>query len=387
VRTARPIRARCAVSTIFFVNGVVIASWVPHVPAVKGRHGLTDGDLGLVLLSLAAGAVLALPAAGWMNRRLGSRTMTAVAAIALCVALPLPLLSPTVTVLCLSLALLGACNGTLDVSMNAQAGLVEADYGRPIMSSFHGLFSLGGLAGAGLASVAMWLGVRDSRHVGVTAIATASIVGCVLPWLAAPRTAQEVTRHVVGRPTRTLLGLGLLAFLALLAEGAMADWSAVYLRDGLRASPALAATGFAAFSLAMTIGRLTGDRLARSLGPDIVLRVSGATAALGLAAALLVGEPAAGIAGCGAVGLGIANIIPLLFSGAVRVGGEAAATSLATVATTGYVGFLAGPPVIGFVADLVGLPGALGIVSGCCGLVALGGGMLSGTGCGHCSSR
>src|SRR5207248_7301281 len=129
-----------------------------------------DGQLGIVLLSMAAGAVLALPAAGWLVGRLGSRIMTALAAVALCLALPLPVLSPTVGLLCLALGVLGACNGTLDVSMNAQAGLVEADYQRPIMSSFHGLFSLGGLTGAALASAGIWLGVGASRHLLVMAL-------------------------------------------------------------------------------------------------------------------------------------------------------------------------------------------------------------------------
>ena len=367
-----PSRARFAVSTVFFVNGVVLASWVPHVPAVKARHGLSDGELGIVLLSMAAGAVLALPAAGWMVGRLGSRTMTAVAAVALCLALPLPVLSSTVGLLCLALAVLGACNGTLDVSMNAQAGLVEADYRRPIMSSFHGLFSLGGLTGAALASAGIWLGVGASRHLLVMALVSMCAVATALPCLVPSRAVEDSRRRVLARPTRALLGLGILAFFALLAEGAMADWSAVYLRDALRTGPAFAAAGFAAFSLAMAIGRLAGDGLASRFGPRRVLRASGATAALGLGAALGIGEPAAGVAGCGMVGLGIANLIPLLFSGAGRVPGVQAGTALAAVATTGYLGFLAGPPLIGLAADAVGLPSALGIVSGCCAVVALG---------------
>jgi hypothetical protein len=142
---------------------------------------------------------------------------------------------------------------------------------------------------------------------------------------------------------------------------------------------ALAAAGFAAFSLAMAIGRLAGDRLAGAFGPGLVLRASGAVAALGLGGALSIGAPAAAIAGCGAVGLGIANIIPLLFSAATRAPGVQAGTALAAVATTGYLGFLAGPPLIGLAAEIVGLPAALGIVSGCCGLVALGAGVIGPT--------
>ena len=144
------VRSRWAVSVIFFINGVILASWVPHIPAVKQHLRIGDGELGLVLLSMAAGAVCALSAAGWFVRRFGSRAMTTTAAIGLCLVLPLPVLSPSVPLVALSLLLLGAWNGTLDVSMNAQAVVVERRYARPIMSSFHGLFSVGGLVGAGV---------------------------------------------------------------------------------------------------------------------------------------------------------------------------------------------------------------------------------------------
>src|SRR5262245_7744951 len=156
--------SRQAVGVFFFINGAVLASWVPHIPAIKSRHMIGDGQLGLVLLSMAAGAVLALPAAGWLVGRLGSRVMTAVAGVALCLALPLPVASPSVALLSISLALLGACNGLLDVSMNAQAADVEQSVGRPIMSSFHALFSFGGVAGALLAGGAMAVGVGDVAH-------------------------------------------------------------------------------------------------------------------------------------------------------------------------------------------------------------------------------
>src|SRR5262249_45843739 len=156
-----PSLARCALSAIFFLNGVVLASWVPHIPAVKARHALGDGQLGLVLLSMAVGSVLALPLAGRLIGRFGSRRMTAVAAPGFCLALPLPVVSPTVGLLVLSLMLLGVGNGMLDVSMNAQAVEVARRYRRALMSSFHGLFSLGGLIGAGGAGLAMSCGVGD----------------------------------------------------------------------------------------------------------------------------------------------------------------------------------------------------------------------------------
>jgi len=365
-------RSRVALSTVFFVNGLVLASWVPHIPAVKDAHALSDGELGLVLLALAAGAVLALPVAGWLVGRLGSRLMTSLAAAGFCLVLPLPLVSPSVPWLALSLLVLGAGNGTLDVSMNAQAVALERQYGRPILSSFHGLFSLGGFAGAAIAGLAMSGGMGDRTHVTVTALVGAGAVASVLSWLVPSAGPAGRPGPVFVRPARALLGLGLLAFGGLLAEGAMADWSAVYLRDALATSPAVAAAGFTAFSLAMAAGRFGGDRLAAGLGPARLLRGSAALAAAGLGVALLIGRPAAAIVGFGLVGLGIANVIPILFSAAGRIRGVPAGTALAAVATTGYFGFLAGPPLIGLTAELTGLPLALGLVSGCCALVALG---------------
>jgi|SRR5581483_2405357 len=373
--TRLPVRSRWAVSTIFFINGMVLASWVPHIPAVKARHAISDGELGIVLLSMAVGAVCALPLAGWLVGRVGSRLMTSAAAIALCLALPLPLISANVFLLSLSLVALGACNATLDVSMNAQAVAVEREYGRAIMSSFHGLFSLGGLVGAGIAGGVMALKARDLSHATGTSIVCLFAVGCCLPWLVASSARDASAEGAFARPTRALLGFGALAFCGLLAEGAMGDWSAVYLHDTLGSSPALAAAGFAAFSLTMAAGRFSGDRLVARFGSGIVLRASSTVAAIGLAVALVLGTPMPGIISFGLVGLGIANVIPIVFSAAGRVPGAGTGTALAAVATTGYFGFLAGPPLIGVVADFSGLRIALGIVSALCALITLGGGV------------
>ena len=364
------VRARVAVGAVFFVNGLVLASWLPHIPAVKAAHAISDGQLGLVLLCMALGAMLALPVAGFLVGRLGSRLMTSATALALCAALPLPLLAPRVEALGLVLVLFGAANATLDVSMNAQAVAVEASWGQAIMSSFHGLFSLGGLAGAALAGVAMAAGMGDVAHVVATAIACmAAVAGC-LPFLLPSPAATGSPGPVFARPHGALLALGALAFCGLIAEGAMGDWSAVYLHDTLGSSPALASAGFAACSLAMAAGRFGGDALVRRYGASRVLRVSSTVAAVGLVGALLVGTPASGVVGFGLVGLGVANVIPILFSAAGRVPGTEPGIGIAAVATTGYFGFLVGPPVIGMVADVTGLRTALGIVALLCGYIA-----------------
>ena len=363
--------ARAAISVIFFTNGVLFATWVAHIPAIKTKHEISDGGLGLLLLSIAGGSVLALPTAGWLVARWGSRVMTSAAAIGFCLALPLPVISPSIGLLAFTLAVFGACNGVLDVSMNAQAVTVEEQYRRPIMSSFHGLWSLGGVSGAAAASGAMALGVGQVRHVVAVVIVSAGIVAVALRGLLSSTLRSEHPARVFVKPPPTLLGLGLLTFCGLLVEGAVGDWSAVYLREALGSTAAMAAAGFAAFALTMAAGRFLGDRLSSLLGPSRLLQVSAITAAVGLGGALLLRSPWAAIIGFGLVGLGIANVIPIVFSAAGRVGGVPAGTALAAVATTGYGGYLTGPPLIGFAAEVTSLPVALGIVSAACALIAV----------------
>ena len=368
---AAPATARRAVSVCFLLNGLILASWLPHIPELKSRLALSDGRLGFLLLAMAVGAVAALPTAGWLIAHFGSRAITTVSAAALSLAVTLPAVSPDVVVSAAALAVLGVCNAVLDVAMNAQGVLVEKSYGRPIMSSFHALFSLGGLFGAGGASLAMAAGLNAITHLAFVALLGFTAIALAAAHLVpTPRSSGRVKAWFVAPPV-ALLGLGLLAFCALLSEGAMGDWGAVYLRDSLGTSAALAAMGFAAFSLAMALGRLVGDALARRLGGPCLMRVSGSLAAVGLSVALLVRQPGIALLGFGLVGLGVANLIPVLFSAAGRTGADAG-TAIAAVATTGYLGYLAGPPLIGLAADAAGLPAALGIVCAACALVAVG---------------
>ena len=375
--TSPPAQARWAVSAVFFVNGAVLASWVAHIPAVKAQHGLGNDHLGLVLLSMAAGAVLALPLAAWLITRWGSRRITSVAAVGFCLTLPLPVVAPTTWRVAAALGLLGALNALLDVSMNAQAVAVEDRYQRPIMSTFHALFSVGGVAGALIASASMAGGLGSAWHVALVTGTSVAVLGAALRWLLPSSSTAAPAGPVFVWPPTALLSLGLLTFCGLLVESAMGDWSAVYLRDALGTTASVAAAGFAAFSVTMAAGRFGGSCLADRLGPHALLRWSGALAAGGLAAALLLASPWAALVGFGLVGLGLANVIPILFSSAGRVPGVPAGTALAAIATTGYGGYLAGPPLIGFAAGLTGLPAALGIVAACCGVIAVGAGALA----------
>ena len=370
------VRARRAVSLCFLVNGALLASWVPHIPDLKSRLDLGDSALGWLLLAMAGGAIGALPLAGWLVGRLGSRTVTSASAATLSASLVLPVLAPSVSSSAAALVLLGASNAALDVAMNVQGAMVEDRYQRPIMSSFHALFSLGGLIGAVVAGASMAAGVSAVAHVAAVGLLSLAVVAVARAGLL-PSKPRRLRDPVFALPPASLVTLGILTFCALLAEGAIGDWSAVYLRDSVRSTPALAAMGFATFSLAMALGRFAGDGLAHRLGPVRLVRCSGVLAAAGLAAALISGRALPTLVGFALVGAGLANLIPVLFSAAARTPEVPAGTAIAAAATTGYFGFLVGPPLIGFAAEVAGLRTALGIVCVACAVVAVGATIIS----------
>ncbi|MDP9370632.1 MAG: MFS transporter, partial [Chloroflexota bacterium] len=297
-----PQAARLAVTAIFAVNGLILSNWVPRIPAVQRNLDLSEGRLGLALLGVAVGALLAMPLIGGLVARFGSRPATTVAVVALAATVPLPALAGGLGTLTLALVLLGAANGALDVAMNAQAVAVERRFGHPIMSSFHAAFSFGGLAGAILGGLAAAAGIDPLPHLAVVGVVGAGLgitaARGLLPAAAdARRETPTGTGPTFARPSRRLVGLGILAFCCLLGEGAMADWSAVYLDGSLGTGPGLAAAGFASFSLTMAFGRLIGDRLAARWGPVALARCGGVLVAVSLALALLIEHPAAAIIG------------------------------------------------------------------------------------------
>ena len=354
--------ARFAVAAVFFIDGLGFANWVVRIPAVQERLGLGEGALGVALLGVAVGALIAMPLAGRLVAVRGSRPVTRVAALAFAATIALPGLAPSLTLLTLALVTLGAANGALGVAMNAQAAAVERQYGRPIMASFHALFSLGGLVGAGIGGVAAAGGVGVAPHLAATALALA-VAGAAVGALMLPAAADAASEGArVARPTPALLALGVVAFCVLFGEGAVADWSAVYLRDVTGAGPGLAAAGFATFSLAMAVGRSVGDALTIRLGAARLVRGGGALAALGLALALAFSEPWAAVAGFGAVGAGLSIVFPTVLTAAGRLPGIAPGAAIAAVSTFGYTGFLAGPPVIGLVAEALTVRAGLAVV-------------------------
>jgi MFS family permease len=364
------LRARHAVSVVFLANGAVFGSWAPQLPLVQERLGIGPAVLGGALLAMALGALCAMLVAGAVIARFGSAPVTRASGIALCLALPTACLAPNLALLVAALALLGAANGMMDVAMNAHGVAVETRLQQPIMSSLHGMFSLGGLIGAGLGAAALAF-ISPAAHALAAGILLAALAALASRWLLPGRIDVGDTGPHFALPSRAALVLGALAFLVLMTEGAALDWSAIWLKGELGASPTLAGMAFAAFSGAMALGRFGGDRLRRRWGATALVRGSTLLAAAGLGFAVLVATPAAAILGFACAGLGLSNTVPVLFGAAGRLPSVQPGAGIAATAGVGYLGFLAGPPLIGFAAQATSLGVALGLLVVACGLVAL----------------
>jgi predicted MFS family arabinose efflux permease len=357
-----PRAARRATRLIFIVCGLLTAAWAPMVPFAKTRLVMDDATLGLVLLCLGAGALVAMPLTGLVMVKLGSRVAMSVAGVATSLLLPTLVLAPTPLTLGVCLFLFGSCIAALDVSMNAQAVVVEAKGSRPVMSSFHAMFSIGGLIGAAGVSALLAQGLSLVVCAGLLALISIGVVGTQFAALL-PRSDDMRSSSGGGLrlPRGPAIVIGLLAFICFLAEGAMLDWSAVFLRFERGLDAATAGLGYAAFSVAMAVMRLVGDRLTTRLGPVNILRYGPALAAAGLALALLAPVDSIALAGFAIVGIGVANVVPVLISAAGRLPNPA--INVPAVMTLGYAGMLAGPALIGQVADQSSLPIALGAVA------------------------
>ena len=356
-------RTRVSVTAFFFLNGAVFGNWVPRIPEVQARLGLDNAELGIALLGMAAGALVALPSAGVIVARLGSRRATAVSALAYSFAVLAPAASTNLPTLAAGLLALGACNAVLDVGMNAQGVGVERRAGRPALPYFHAAFSVGTLLGAASGAVFAASGVPPSAHLLAVGATSALVALLAAPALAPDADRSPRGRRTLARPTRPLLALGAVGFCALLAEGAVADWSAVYLHKALGAGPGLTGAGYAAFAAAMVVGRLSGVGLTRLLGPAALVRGGGALTAVGTILVVFPGRIDVAVLGFAFMGAALSCIFPLVLSAAGRARGVATGPAIATVSVMGYTGFLAGPPVIGLVAQASSLAGGLAVVA------------------------
>ncbi len=355
--------ARRTSNVQFLLNGLLFATWGVNVPAFKIQQGVGELAVSLAMLAAGVGAFGAMLCAGGLVARFGARAICAASGAVTATAIGLLLWLHAYGAGVFALLVFGFASSLFDVAINAHAAEVEAALARPIMSSCHAFFSIGGLGGAALASVMAAAGVPSRVSTALLGVAAAAVAIAVVPAMLSDRGAQTVeAAGPASRPSGPIALLGVMAAVGLVAEGAVYDWSALYMRQALAAPAALAALAYAAFSIGMATGRFAGDRVRARCGAATLLIASGLLAAGAMGALLLANETVLALAGFALAGVGISNVIPVLFASAARVRGVAPAQAIAGVASLGYVGFLAGPPVIGALAQASSLRAALSLV-------------------------
>ena len=341
----------------FLLSGMALGAWAPLVPFARDRAGIEDAQLGLLLLCFGVGSLLAMPIAGVLTTRKGCRFVALTGGLMICLMLPLLASLSSFMGLALALGLFGAGLGSIDVAMNVQGLIVEQDHGRPLMSGFHGLFSLGGIASAGLMSLLLWGGLAPLPAVGVVV----AIIAGLLLWHARhllPYGADDPSAPFA-RPTTRVLIIGLLCFVALLVEGAVLDWSAVFLNTVHGVDTAIAGGAYAVFSLTMAAGRFCGDALRQRFGPVQLLVAGGLVVMIGFAMAVLLEPWPLFLLGFALIGIGLSNTFPVWCSVVGAQTAMPAGLAIATITAIGYSGILLGPALIGFVAHGIGLRLAL----------------------------
>ena len=358
-----PNSARYSISGVFFVFGALIGGWIPHIPDVKRALDIPNTVLGFALLASGFGAICVMPLTGGLVHRFGSKHVAIVGGFLACLMVPGLALEHSTARLAINLFVVGLCYGCLDVAMNAHAVAVQARHERPILSAVHGFFSIGGFAGSGGAALAAKLSASPFVHLCANSLVLLLLLfaasGSLLP--AEVDRDSEGPKFVV--PHGPLLLLGILCMFAFVCEGGLLDWTALYLRSSLRATAELGAIGIAVVNLALSASRFGGDGVVARFGYRKVLMGSGLVTALGILAGVTLPVPVAAIAGFGFAGLGVANIVPILFAKGGTVKGFSAGTGLAAITTCGYAGFLLGPPAVGYVADLRSLGFSIGLLS------------------------
>ena len=359
---------RFSTRVAFFIAGLAMAAWAPLVPYAKARIGVDDGTLGLLLLALGAGSLVTMPLTGAIAARYGCRRVILLASAVVCAVLPLLAHCSSATSMALSLFVFGAAIGTIDVAINIQAVIVERASGRALMSGFHGFFSVGGIAGAGLVSALLWLHATPL----VAALSVAVVLALLI--LLGGRGLLRYGDDGHGgsmfvMPHGIVILIGALCCVVFLAEGAMLDWSALLLVSGRGVEPRVAGLGYAVFALAMTIGRFNGDRIVQRFGARRVMALGGACAAAGFLLAALLPWAWTTLLGFALVGLGCSNIVPIFFTAAGNQKAMPAGAAISAISTLGYAGILAGPAGIGWIAKFSSLPVAFVLLGA--GLVAV----------------
>ncbi|KAB5496712.1 MFS transporter [Serratia sp. RJAL6] len=366
-------RRQIATRAIFFLAGLGMAAWAPLIPFVKARLGIDDGALGLLLFCLAAGSMAIMPFAGYLIAKLGCRAVLLGAGALLCIDLPLLALLDAPLLMGAALGVFGAVNGIMDVAMNSQAIIVERESGQAKMSGFHGFYSLGGIAGAGGASLLLLAGLAPTQAIGLIALLIAILLLIVAGDLLAHGGIGERRRGGArwALAHGKILFIALLCFFVFLTEGAMLDWSALFLHAERGVAKSQAGIGFTLYAVAVACGRLYGDRLIGAIGRYRTLLLGSLCAAAGVLLTVTVPLASAAFGGLMLAGLGIANIVPILFNAVGNQKQVPPGQAFPAVTLVGYLGLLTGPALIGFIANYTSLALAFGCTLLCLLLVSI----------------
>lgn len=359
------------VGLVFSFNSLLFGNWVTRIPSVKDAIGLSEAELGLALLGAPVGAICIMPLAGWIIARLNLGKTILISAIIHACTLPLLGLADSFWTLSFSLFFFGLSNSVMDISMNAAAASTERKLKKPIMSTCHGMWSVGAMVGSGAGSILVGLKISTLAHLGGTALIIILLLVVFRNRLLTYHEEKRAGEKLIAIPNWSLLLLAFMAFCIMTSEGGIADWSAIYMRDTLGANAFLTGIAYAGFSLLMAIGRMMGDYLIPRIGKRNAVMWGGLLAAAGLGFSLLSHSPLVAILGFSIAGFGYSCIVPVLFIAASNEPGYSSGTGIAAVTTIGYTGFLVGPPFIGFIAEATSLSIGLGFIVFCSLLVSL----------------
>jgi fucose permease len=362
-----------ATHAAFFVTGVGVSGWAPLVPYAKARLGIDDGTLGLLILCLGIGSVTSMPICNYLIRRLGCRRVICLGVGLMSIALPLLAATSTVASMAGSLLVFGGGIGLLNVSINVHAMLLEDRSRRQLMSGFHGMFSVGGIVGSVVGSAFLWFGMEPIAVSGAMVVMAILLTVWAAPGLIRHGSKERATGHGLSVPHGIVIAMGLVGLCVFLVEGAMLDWSALFLTSIKDFPPKLAGFGYAGFAIAMAAGRFFGDALSARTGPGLMVLAGGICGATGIACALVAPGGLMAILGFTLTGIGCSNIVPVLFSAVGRQKSMEPGAAIAALTTMGYAGALAGPAAIGFVSHAIGLSAAFCLLGVLLLLAALGG--------------
>ena len=365
-------RARRATRLQFLLLGIAAGSWGTHIPSVSARYSLSDATLSIVLLAVAVGTVSALFVAGTVIGRIGARNTAAALGLAMGLSLCFVLEYPSLPTLLAAMLLFGASMSLFDVAINTEGAELESAGGRPVMSGLHGMYSVGGMLGAGLTFGLLEIHVAPARQLFVVGGCLAVVALVASRAMLDTHPSADADAAHFAWPKGVLLLIGVLVFAGMTAEGVLYDWSVLWLEKDVGLPHARAALGYATFTASMALARFGGDALRARFPERAVLRCSAAAAAIAMGIVLLSAKAWIAFLGLAAVGAGLAPVAPILFNAATRVPGVSRAAAIASVTSIGYSGFLVGPPIIGSIATLSSLSIALWLVVGTAAIVAYG---------------